>query len=266
MKRIGICGFMGIILVLCLGASSWAYNLELIYDSNANVADAYATDWTYYDIPGQVPGSGTVTQSATVGGSPPAGSGVGTTRPVVVLTDHVDNSQSIINTAATAYWYGYGQGFGSSNMGFKIIPGPGEASQVMATLGFRVIGTLNIQQVPDDYGYNFLILDYASSLVKPGPTALSIASNYQYWDTTLNSDPYTSGGEITVPLNANELYVFKSHLQVDASGYLNDSENSINFAGFVTIKDIQAVPLPPGIVLVGSGLIGLGIFALRRRD
>ena len=111
--------------------------------------------------------------------------------------------------------------------------GSGEASQVLATIGFRVSGTVNLQS---DAAYNSLNLNYESSLIKPDLTELPIASDNQTWSYAIfASTPYTSGGEVTVTLNANELYVLKSHLQVDASGYLNDSENSINFAGFVTI-------------------------------
>lgn len=265
MKRIGMSGLAGLMLVLCLGAPAGAYTLELIYGPNANVADPSATFWTVAPAD-PVSGLGLVSKSVTTIdlSPPPSATGATTVRPAVVLTaDHVDNNQSIINTAATAYWYGYGQGFGSSNMGFIIHPGTGEATQVMATLGFRVSGTVNLQSAANN---NYLILDYVSSLIKPDLTELTIASDNQTWSYAIYASTlYSSGGEVTVTLNANELYVFKSHLQVDASVWGNDPENSINFDGFVTIQDIQAVPLPPGIVLLGSGLIGLGISALRRR-
>ena len=203
-------GLAGLMLVLCLGTSAWSYTLKLTYGGNANVADACATDWSNYVIPGQVSDSGTVTQSATTGGPPAAGSGAGTTRPAVVVSDHVDNTQSIINASVTAYWYGYGQGFGESIFGFRIIPDPGEASQVMATLGFTVSGTVKLQSAAD---YNYLILAYESSLIKPDLTELPIASDNQTWSYAIYaSTPYGSGGEVTVPLNANELYVLKGRL------------------------------------------------------
>lgn len=105
-----------------------------------------------------------------------------------------------------------------------------------------------------------------SSLLKPDLTELPLASDNQTWAGAIyTSFLYSSGQEVTVPLNANELYVLKGRMQVDAAGYMNDPANSIAFDALVTIKDIQAVPLPPGIMLLGGGLASLALYSLRRR-
>jgi hypothetical protein len=278
MKRTGICGLAGLMLVLCLGTPVWAYTLELVYDANSNAANPAATEYysnypnpTTY-APGPVSGPGEVPLSATTGESPPYATGATTVRPAVVLTDHVDSNQSIINAGATAFWYGYGQGFGSSNIGFIIHAAPGEDLQVTATIGFRVSGTVNFGTVADQYyvDYNYLILNYASYLIDLDNNEHLIVQelNRTWLYAPGFSENYGYGGAINVSLSTDELYTFKGRLGVDAMGTANDPLNSINFDAFVSIGNIQGVPipLPPGIVLLGSGLIGLGISALRRRS
>jgi hypothetical protein len=219
--------------------------------------------------PGQISGPGTVSQSATTGESPPIAAGGGTANQAVVLNDEVA-SQIVIHTYATAghtgtYYDGYGQGFGDTYFGFMIGSDSGEASQVYATIGFTVSGSANIGMAGD---LNNLTLAYNGSL----PNFLGVGNDLQIagetitWRTT-GSTNYSNGGKVTLLLDTNTFYIFHGVMQVDAEayGYNLTGENNIAFDGYLSINNIQAVPIPAGIVLLGSGLFLFGVSAWRFR-
>lgn len=261
MIRTGIRGLAGLILLLCLSSSAWSYTLELQYDSNANLADAYARKTSkdgevVEDKPDVVAGPGLVSQSATTGGSPALAGGGGTTRPAVVLTNHVDSTQMIINTFAAAghtdgiYYEGYSQGYGESIFGFKIVSGPGEPSRVKVTIGFGVSGSINLQKVSDN---DKLILDYGCVLRNfDKGNDLQIAGEEKTWEGSIVSTTYSKCGQVTLVLDTNKLYLFQGFLQVDASAYdFNFPDaNNISFGAFVRIEDIKPVDISPAIFIL----------------
>jgi hypothetical protein len=260
MRRTGICGLAGLTLLLCLSSSAWSYTLELQYDSNANIADAYArktsTGGVVEDIPGVVTGPGVVSQSATAGGSPALAGGGGTTRPAVVLTNHLDSTQIIINTFAAAghtdstYYEGYSQGYGESIFRFKIVSGPGESSRVKVTIGFGVSGSINLKQASD---YNKLILQFGGLLRNfTNGNDLQIAGEEKTWEGSLVSTTYSKWRQVTLVLDTNKFYIFQGFLQVDASAYDFNflDANDINFDAFVRIEDIKPVNISPAIFLL----------------
>jgi len=257
MRRTGIHGLAGLALLLCLSSSAWSYTLELQYDSNANLAEAYArktsTGGVVEDKPVVVTGPGLVSQSATTGGSPALAGGGGTTRPAVVLTDHVDSTQRIINAVAAAghtnetYYEVYSQGVGESIFGFKIIAGPGEPSRVKVTIGFGVSGLINLKK---DSAYDKLILNYDCLLKNFKGNDFRIAGEQKTWQGSPVSTTYSKWEEVTVVLETNTLYIFEGFLQVDAGAYDFNDENNINFDAFVRIKDIKPVDISPAIFLL----------------
>ena len=275
MKRKEICGITVLLLVMCLSIPAWSYSLELQYFPDSNLADAYArrtpTSGGGEVKPGQQSGSGIVLQSATTGGSPAIAEGGATVTPAVVSTDSVA-AQSVIHTYAAAghtvgsYYEGYGLGYGDTYFGFVIAPGPGEASQVFATIGFTVSGSINLGKAGD---FNNLILEYNSSLMNffGADNDLQIAGKTLTWQGTTGSTNYSNGGEVTLRLDTDTFYWFFGQMQVDAEAYgLNFSgENRIDFDDYLPIDNIRAVPVPAGIVLLGSGLFLLGVSSWRFR-
>jgi hypothetical protein len=263
MKRTGICGLAGLLLLVGLSAPAWAYTVELTYGTNANhvIAEvAWPTNFFEEDS-----GTGSVTKSVSSQVDYSTATGASTVTPAAAL----DGTQSLINTSASAYWYGYGQGFGESHISFIIHADSGESPQVLATIGFAASGILNLQTVDDDGGYNYLWLYYTCSLVAPDLSETMIASDSQTWnDATLDSAPFDSGQPLTLALTTEQIYTIVAVMQVGASGWANESENNINFDAFISLDNIQAaaVPLPAGIWLLAGGLGVLGLARRRRRS
>lgn len=206
MKRKGICGITVFLLAMCLCIPAWSYSLELVYFSDSNLADAYARR-TYYDsnlddsfmvvaTPGKNEGQANVSQSATTVGSPAVAVGGATVNQAVVSTDQVA-TQSVIHTSAAAghitspNYEGYAQGYGDTWFGFRIVPGPGEASQVFTTLGFTVSGSVNLGKSTSS---NQLILAYNGSLLNfDNGNDLQIAGEKRTWQGTTGSTNYSNG-------------------------------------------------------------------------
>jgi hypothetical protein len=260
MRRTWLCAGAALWLALCLGTSAWSYTLEVEYLSNSNLADAYArkTDagGVVEFIPGEVTGQGTVSQTATTGEAPAVATGGGTTRQAVVLTDHVDCTQGIMNTVATAghtdsaTYEGYGQGYGNSTFRFKIVAGPGEPTKVWVTIGFRVSGSINLGLAESS---NKLMLQFAGKLRNfISGNDLQIAAEQKTWQNSLISTTYSNGRETKVLLDTNKFYTFEGFVQVDAEayGYNFSTENHINFDAFVCIKDIRPGAVPFGALFL----------------
>lgn len=259
MRRTGVCRLAGLTLLLCLSSSAWSYTLELQYDSNANIADAYArktsTGGVVEDKPGVVSGQGEVSQSATAGGAP-APAGGGTTRPAVLLSNQVDSTQRIINTFAAAghtdgiYYEGYSQGYGEGIFGFKIVSGAGEYSRVKVTIGFGVSGSINLNKTSDN---DKLILEYGCWLKSfDQGNDFRVAGERKTWQGSVVATTYSKWGEVTVVVDTNKLYIFEGFLQVDAGadGFNFPNENNINFDAFIKIKDIKRFNRPAAIMLL----------------
>jgi hypothetical protein len=268
-----VLGMATVMAVLCLSTAGWAYTLELQYGAQANLADAYARQ-TYAggydeDIPGEVKGMGLVMQSASIGA--PVATGAAATRPAVVYTDRVDNTQWIMSSAAAAgptdsyYYEGLGQGYGNTFFSFQVLPGPGEPLQVTATIGYRVSGSVNLAHAGGSY--NYLYLEYDGRLRNfNGGSDLVVASEQKLWDT-LVSGSYSNGGQVQVLLDVNTFYTFDGLLDVRAEiyGYSAAGSNNLDFDAFVAIEDITAIPAPPALLLLAGGLACLGLADWRRR-
>jgi|GEM_PF-4374315 len=268
-KHLGL-GIITFSLLLGLAGGAWAYHLDLLYANNANYAYGYVAN---DEIPSGVTSSqfsaGTATAQQSYSG--PDSFGKATTGQTV---SPYSNWNKIIVTDTDAgpisgtNYFADGLGYGDTFFRFKIVKDSGDVSnQVFVTIGYKIDGTYNFGNAGGGINYFYGRVRYAAQLYDyplPGQE-LSILGSYAApkvmdWTGSNISGTYSDQGELVkLQVTVNTDYYFYGMLEsaIRAYGYNVPGSGSTDFDAYVRFTDIQPVPLPGALVLLGGGLLRL---------
>jgi hypothetical protein len=242
-------GISVFVFTLCSVAATWGYQIEYSYGPRANYAYAYSDHvyelnngidaWTFDE------GPGTATAEVHSPAQAPSAITQVITSPIGAGPVATVNLQVTDRTASYSYCYGWAD----TRASFTIIKEAGDiADQVPIKFTFHVTSLLNFQNgAYYSYSYSFYLDD---SEMHRGTTGLP----------TLD-DLFIA----TVDLDVGVPHTFG----VSLDGSLSHSTYRLDTALYQATLgvQIQRTPLPPSLLLLGTGFLGLGVLGwLRQRD
>lgn len=245
MKRIRLTFVLAGVLWLGLWGTAQAYYIEYLYSPTANYSDALALDYTSNFVYTKDENNASAAEEAGASAFQISAESQVYTRPVTDTGAVTDISLKVNNNTT---YYSYAYGYSDSFFEFIIYKDPGDSlSQVEVKVDFQATGGFNLADgATSTYDY-----------------ALKLNGNEIYY----NSGGYDASGAHVDPFVGKFLLdVGVAHtFQLIFSADLDHASITPNEAWYKGKLGLSPAPLPTSVLLLGSGLLGLGLLKWRRK-